>query len=56
MEDSYIVYVRIGDLFRSSSSTIHSGELVLECYTKDTDMCTKYDQTVLCSICFCEIH
>ena len=34
-----IVVVRIGDLLKSSSPTIHSGELVLEGYTKDTDMC-----------------
>ena len=33
------VVVRIGDLLKSSSPTIHSGELVLEGYTKDTDMC-----------------
>ena len=33
------VVVRIGDLLKPSSPTIHSGELVLEGYTKDTDMC-----------------
>ena len=31
--------MRKGDLLKSSSPTIHSGELVLEGYTKDTDMC-----------------
>ena len=35
----YTVVVRIGDLLDSSCPTIHSGELVLEGYTKDTDMC-----------------
>ena len=31
--------MRIGDLLKSSSPTIHSGELVLERYTKNSDMC-----------------
>ena len=31
--------MRIEDLLKSSSPIIHSGELVLEGYTKDTDMC-----------------
>ena len=31
--------MRIGDLLKSSSPTIYSGELVLEGYTKDTNMC-----------------
>ena len=34
-----IVVVRIGDILKSSSPTIYSGELVLDGYTKDTDMC-----------------